>query len=206
MSEEVIGDDRVDSVDKSNDVVSHETYKRLLAQRKADQEKMRSLEEKAKTLSVLEEEKAKLAEEKLKADGNWKALLDAREAKIQELSEKYNSVTQEKSRYEQQFVEATKLQAFNDTLGGKLKHREYYNLVDTSAIALDPETGAIDKESLKKYADKFLKEHKELVAFSKPQIDSRAPKSVGTQKAGVDKMTPDELREYIKQQALAGKI
>lgn len=206
MSEEVISDDKVDSVDKSNDVVSHETYKRLLAQRKADQEKLKSLEEKAKTLSILEEEKAKLAEEKLKADGNWKALLDAREAKIQELNEKYQSVTQEKSRYEQQFVEASKLQAFMDALGGKLKHREYYNLVDTSAIALDPESGAIDKESLKKYADKFLKEHKELVAFSKPQIDSRAPKSVGAQSSGVDKMTPDELREYIKQQALAGKI
>ena len=67
-------------------------------------------------------------------------------------------------------------------------------------------TGAIDKESLKKYADTFLKEHKELVAFSKPQIDSRAPKSVGTQKAGIDKMTPDELREYIKQQSQLGKI
>lgn len=206
MIEEVIGDDVVDSVGKSNDVVSHETYKRLLAQRKADREKLRSLEEKAKTLSILEEEKAKLTEEKLKTEGNWKALLEAREAKIQELSEKYQAVNQEKSRYEQQFVEASKLQAFEDALGGKLKHREYYNLVDTSAIALDPESGAIDKESLKKYADKFLKEHKELVAFSKPQIDSRAPKSVGTQKSGVDKMTPAELREFIKQQALAGKI
>ena len=94
MSEEVISDDTaaVDSVGKSNDVVKYETYQRLLAQRKADQARMQSLEEKAKALEVLEAEKAKLHEEKLKAEGNWKALLDAREAKISELSQKFASV------------------------------------------------------------------------------------------------------------------
>jgi DNA repair exonuclease SbcCD ATPase subunit len=200
-NEEVIGDDEstVDGVDQK-DKVSYEAYKRLLSQRKSDQEKLKSAEERLKELDNLKEEK-------LRSEGNWKALLDAREQKLAEYQEQLENERKSRRDYEEQFIEAAKLNKFQDALGGKLKHEDYFNLVDTSKIAVDPQTGKIDRESVSKYASEWLKAHKELVQFSKPKINDNAPRPDGSAMSEkVKKMTPAELADYIKSQASAGKL
>jgi vacuolar-type H+-ATPase subunit I/STV1 len=178
--DKVISDDnQVDSVDevKEGEKVDYKTFKRLLAQRKADSEKFEALE---KELNSFKSEKQKIEEEKLKAEGNWKELLESREKSLQELQEKLQEKDQEVKTYETHIQEATKLQSLQDALGGKFKKPEYMNLVDTSKIAIDPDTGNVDQTSLKSYADHFLKEHKELLNLSKPQINDNAPHHTGS--------------------------
>ena len=169
----VISDDdqKIDSVD-DGEKVSESWKNRILAQRKADQEKIREMNEK---LESFESEKKKIEEEKLKQEGNWKELLESRERTLQELQDKLNEKDEAVKSYETHLQEAKKLQGLQDALGGKFRKPEYMNLVDTSKIAVDPDTGNVDQSSLKSYADHFLKEHKELIQFNKPQINDNAP-------------------------------
>lgn len=203
MSEEtIVSDDQkdLDSVEKK-DAVAYETYKRLVAQRKADQEKLKAQEERLKKLDEIEAEKQRLEEDKLKTDGNWKALLESREEKLKTLEEELNQTKSKVEQYNTQFVEAAKLQALTDALGGTLKHPSYFNLVDTDKILTNPETGEIDGESVKKYASSFLQEHKELIAFSKPKMPDGAPKPTGTlsydEWTQLAKTNPAEARKRI---------
>ena len=70
-----------DAGNESNDA----KFKMLLGQRKADQEKLKELQAQ---LGTFQSEKKKLEEEKMKHEGNFKALLDSREKELQELGAK----------------------------------------------------------------------------------------------------------------------
>lgn len=207
--------EKIDSVDNPNDdsviekkdVVAFETHQRLLAQRKADQEKLKEAQAKLDKIeekeAELERKRQELEEQKLKDEGNWKALLEAREAKLAEFQSRESELVSKVSMFEQQFQEAAKLQALQDALGGKFKHKSYYNLVDTDRIITNPETGQIDQDSVKAYADTFLKEHKELIAFNKPQINDRAPGQAGSltyeEWLVLAKTDPAKAREKIQE-------
>lgn len=156
-------------VDNSKDVVSHESHKKLLAQRKADQEKLKAMQARLQDLESKEADLAKkeadLAEQKLKDEGNWKALLEAREVRAAKLEEQVKTLAEVNKGYEDKFTNAVKLNAFKDAIGGTLRKNEYYSFVDTNKIALDPETGVVDDKSLKLYANDFVNQFKELINF-----------------------------------------
>lgn len=172
-------------VDNSKDVVSHESHKKLLAQRKADQEKLKAMQARLQELESKEAEIAKkeaeLEEQKLKDEGNWKALLEAREARAAKLEEQVKTLAEVNKSYEDKFTNAVKLNAFKDAIGGTLKKNEYYGFVDTNKIALDPETGVVDEKSLKQYANDFVSQFKELIAFKNPV---RLPSEAGDHSEG----------------------
>jgi len=200
--EDIVSDDKKndDGVIEKKDVVAYETYQRLLDQRKADQAKLKTFEEKE---AELEKQRKELEESKLKDEGNWKALLEAREEKLIELANQKTEYENKVLMFEQQFQEAAKLQALQEAIGGKFKHKSYYNLVDTDKIIVNPESGEIDQDSVKKYADSFLKEHKELIAFSKPQVHDRAPGQSGSMTYEewlvLAKTDPKKAKEKIKE-------
>jgi hypothetical protein len=200
--EDIVSDDKKndDGVIEKKDVVAYETYQRLLDQRKADQAKLKTFEEKE---AELERQRKELEESKLKDEGNWKALLEAREEKLIELANQKTEYENKVLMFEQQFQEAAKLQALQEAIGGKFKHKSYYNLVDTDKIIVNPESGEIDQDSVKKYADSFLKEHKELIAFSKPPVNDRAPGQSGSMTYEewlvLAKTDPKKAKEKIKE-------
>jgi hypothetical protein len=185
---------------EKKDVVDYETFNKLLGQRKADQIKLKELDEKLKSFEAKETElqakERELEEKKALSDGNWKAILESREAQLKRLEAEKAVLQESVGAYEKKFTDALKINAFQEALGGKLKKSDYYNFVDTSKIAIDPETGSIDDKSLKDYATKFATDFKELIAFKGGTLPSDAPSPKG-------KLTYEEwLRLPVKEQRL----
>lgn len=155
------------------DSVSYETFNNLLGQRKKDQEKLKELET---TLKSFQEKEKKEIEKKLAEEGNFKSILESREKEINELKEKLGTFENKVNEYEQTFVETKKLQALFKEVGGSLKHKSYVNLIDTSKIAVDPNSGEVDAKTLKQYATELMNEHKDLFAFGAGKMPGGAPK------------------------------
>ena len=182
VSDEVLSDDGI--VDNSKDVVSHESFKKLLAQRKADQEKLKATTTRLQELEAKESELAKkeseLEEQKLKSEGNWKALLESRESALKKLEEKNSELLDITKGYEKKFTDAHKINAFKEAIGGTLKQSEYYSFVDTDKIAIDPETGSIDDKTLKAYANEFTTKFKDLIQFKTAKLPDGAAQHSAT--------------------------
>lgn len=180
------------------DVVSHESFQTLLRQRKADQEKLRATEERLKRLDELEAKEASLVEQKHKDDGNWKALLESRESKLKDLETRNSELNGLVKGYEDKFTNAHKINAFKSAIGGSLKQKEYYSFVDVSKIALDPETGVIDDESLKNYANEFTNKFKDLIAFKTRKLPTEAGMTSMNVGKKIENMTTTELEAELR--------
>lgn len=154
--------------------VSFETHQTLLTQRKQDQAKLKEYESE---LNVFRDAEKKRAEEKLASEGNFKALLESRENEIKALNEKVTSLTNQVSTFEETFTETKKLNALFKEIGGTLKHKDYYHLVDLKKIAMDPETNEVDAKSLKAFATDFVKDHKDLLNFGVGKMPGGAPQA-----------------------------
>jgi hypothetical protein len=211
MSTEQVSDE-VQSTDgvgdnSNNGAVPEHQFKRLLAQRKADQEKLKAATARLQELEAKESELAKkeaeLEEQKLKSEGNWKALLESRESALKKLEEKNSKLLELTTNYERKFTDAHKINAFKEAIGGDLKLPDYYNFVDTGKIAIDPETGSVDMESVKSYANEFAGKYKDLINFKKGKLPSEAAlhASVGNKK--VEEMSSKEIEEELRK---IGKI
>ena len=109
--------------------------------------------------------KAQLEEDRLKKEGQFQVLLEQRDKTIAELNSTLEDTNSRLSHKEESILNLRKASAFEREIGGKLKKDGYWNHVDFKAIALNPDTGEIDKESLRNVADNFVKEYKELVNF-----------------------------------------
>ena len=174
-----VGDQDQHGEKEKKDAVSYDTHRRLLKQLKEAQTKLERLNEyEAKALEA-EKIKAEAEEVKLKSEGKWKELLEAKENKLKELDGMLAEERNKVQSFQEHLQEATKLQALQDVLGGRFKKQRYFDLVETDKIAINPETGQVDSDSLKAYADSFLKEHKELIEFNKPQMPDGAAHAGG---------------------------
>lgn len=129
---------------ESKGQVSYETYLKTLDEAKKAKEKLRSLEE----------EKNRVAEEKMKSEGNWKGLLEAREARIKELEEETNSIKSQYGELNERITGSKKLSKVLSKLGGDLDEK-YFGLIDISEVKINPETGDIDDMSAAKVAENF---------------------------------------------------
>lgn len=165
--------------DNGDDVVKYETYQRVLSQHKKSKQRADELEAKLKELSEFKQKAEKLEEQKLKEDGNWKQLLEQREAKLNELNEQLSSLKEQNEGYQRDIDDMIKINAFTNAIGGKLRKTDYYRFVDTSKIALNPETKTVDEESLKQYANEFTNSFKELISFDGPKLPQGAPNGSG---------------------------
>lgn len=158
-----------------NNAVAYETYQRTLGQYKKSQGEIESLKKKIEELGEFKSKVDQLSEEKMKEEGNWKALLEQREAKLSEAHEKLNALVEENRSYKDTLTDTVKLSAFQNELGGKLKKKEYLNFIDTDKIAINPETNTVDEESLKSYAKEFQNNFKELISFDGKKLPNGAP-------------------------------
>jgi len=106
-------------VGNSNDVVSHESFKLAVDQKKRLQRKLTEAEERLKQLEAKESDiarkEAELEEQKLKSEGNWKALLESRESALKKLEEKNSELLDITKGYEKKFTDAHKINASFNT-------------------------------------------------------------------------------------------
>jgi hypothetical protein len=165
-------DSSVDSVNNEQETVDFKTYQRLLAQRKADQEKLKKLDEYEKAAKEAMKVKELAEQEKLKQEGNLQAIIESYNKRVESVEQEKAQIEEQLNSYKSQFTDALKLSALQEVIGAKFKDKEYYSLVDTSKIAVD-DSGQIDEVSLKEYAKHFVTKHKPLLDFQKQFIDSR---------------------------------
>jgi len=152
---------RDESVNKP-ETIAYDTHKKLLGQRKSDQEKMRGLEQRVADLVNANEE----AEEvKLKEQGKWQEMAGRSETKVKELESEILG-------YKDSVNKAVKLTSFRDQLGGTVDHPSYYDYVNVDEIMIDQETGVVDTSSVEQVANQFKKEHPKLYT---PKVSKSLP-------------------------------
>jgi hypothetical protein len=173
------------------DKVAYETYRRVLAEAK-------KFKDQAK---LLEDEKNKNLESKLKENNEWKALAEAKAAQVESLEKAYREQNE-------QIVNGMKYQQFEKHLGGKLKDQDYVTHIDFDKIVINPETKRVDDESVKVVVSEFVKRHSHLVEFQNgKRMPNEAAISGGfSGEKNIDKMNAKELEEYIKSQYKAGLL
>jgi len=129
---------------KKNDSVSYESYLKAVNESKAAKEKLREAQ------ALLE----KSGEDKMKADGDWKGLLESRDNKINELSAALNEIKSQYGNLNSQVLESKKLSKVLGKLGGDLDNK-YFNLIDLDEVKVNPDTGEIDDISVSEVAERY---------------------------------------------------
>jgi DNA repair exonuclease SbcCD ATPase subunit len=141
-----------------DDNVPYDKYRKLLSQRKTDQEVLKQLNTKLETY----EKKLKEMESSHPAT-DYKSLLETRNRELEDLNKKVTDRDRMIQDYEEKHSKIKKLSAFNEELPAKLKRKEYYAHVDLDKIVVDPDSGEIDRKSLKSYAQQFAEDFKDLL-------------------------------------------
>lgn len=149
------------SEEKPTNTIAYETHKKLLNQRKGDQEKIRNMEQQ---LTEFMNAQKQTEEQKLLEQGKLQELVELKEKELQE-------ARQENSAYKSDFDKAMKLSAFREKLGGTVDHNDYYKFVNTDKIILDPEAG-VDEESVEAVVNQFKQEHYKLYT---PKVSKSLP-------------------------------
>lgn len=134
----------------AKDSVAYDTYKKAVDEAKAAKAKVAEFEKAQREAN----------EAKLKADGEYKKLLEQREKELADERQKRTGI-------EQQISDARKRSALLDALTGEVP-KTYWSLMDLDEIAVNPETGMPDEASVKSVAEKFEKQY--------PEVVKRAPK------------------------------
>jgi hypothetical protein len=132
--------------------VSYETYLKTLDEAKTAKSKLRAIED----------EKNKIQEEKMKSDGDWKGLLEARENRIKELENETMDIKQKYTGLNERVTSSQKLSKVLSKLGGDLDSK-YYGLIDINEVKVNPETGEIDDMSAAKVAENYRLEYAETI-------------------------------------------
>jgi hypothetical protein len=159
-----------DSNPENKDVVSYETHKKLLGQRKKDLERLGAMEAELESIRA---DKAREEEEKLTEQGKFKELLLKKEKELEEV--KAREIARERD-----LLDAHKLNASREKLPGRIANPEYYSHVDLDSIKFDSETRQIDSESLNDTVNLFLKNHSVLLENTESKkLPDNAPKGNG---------------------------
>lgn len=150
--------------------VSYETYTKTLDEAKAAKARLKALEESLN----------KVSDEKMKSDGDWKGLIEAREKRIQELEAHTQEVSTKYETLNERIVSSHKLSKVISKLGGGLDEK-YFGLIDLNEVKVNPESGEIDDLSAAKVAESFRTMYPETI---KPKGNTRMMGEVGSKGSG----------------------
>jgi len=134
---------------KQESTVKYETYDKAMRSLAKAKEEKRLLEQ---ALAERDQKERELQEMKLKEQGEYKKILEQRELELKSLKER---VAEE----ERQKVISKKLNAFVRNLPGELAHNDMLIHVDVEQIAIDPETGEVDKLTVDKQVSTFVQNY-----------------------------------------------
>lgn len=157
----------VETPESKDDTVKYETYRKTLSEAKRAKERLAELEREKAERDAADKE---AEEQRLKDEQKWKEYAEKKEAEANEWKTKFDTTTS-------QIVDAKKLDAFLNTLDGKVD-RKFWNFIDTDAIMTNPETGEIDDMSVAKTVESFKANYPELIVYpgQKTGLPSESPK------------------------------
>lgn len=168
------------------DGVSYDTHRKLLGEKKRLAEKFQKQQEE---LEKYREEKAKLEEQRLRDAGDYETLKQQAEERAKAAEEKL-------THYEQQLLDAKKLNAIVEGVNGNVP-KKFYGFIDTSSVLVDPETGEIDSTSLAKAVETFQENFPELIQVAGKNFPAaQAPQG----KAAEGKISFDEFLRLPKKE------
>lgn len=157
-------DSSPESNQPTNDVVSYDTHRRLLAEKKKRDEENAALRSR---LDAIEAANREREEAELKAKEDYKKLVELREKELTEVRAKLDQK-------ERIFTEAKKLDHFTRALGTSIQP-QYLGLVNTDEILLDPATGAVDEPSVARAVENFRQRYPEIIPTRHGALPAGAP-------------------------------
>lgn len=167
------------SSEGKKDTVAYESHVKLLDQLKKSKEVQKELADK---LKAFEDEKKNLDESKMKEQGEYKKILEAREVEIKKLKE-------DSDHFKKSLYDGAKLQAVLEKLPGKIRNRSYLSFIDIDKVAIDPESNVIDDRTVTEVVSSFVKDHSHL-------LEINDAKTLPTDSAnGAKKLSYDEWRK-----------
>jgi hypothetical protein len=180
---------------RKEDMVSYETHRKLLGEKKRLQDEAQALKAKLEEKLKAEQEQQ---EKEMKDKEEWKKLVEIRD---KELTETKSKLTE----YQQGIRNSKKASAFLGELAKRniSVRSSYYDLIDVDQIAVDPSTEEIDLSSVKKYADAWVTDHFELAkaTSSSSKLPNNAPQGNGSQLTYDEwlKLPPSEMKKRYKE-------
>lgn len=166
--------------------------KKAYSETKADMLKYKSEAKDLKAkLAQLEADQAAEQKQKLREEENWKALAAKFEKELEETKNKFVAKSKDFETY-------NKRAAVIQALGG-LKKNSYSEFIDLSKVEVD-EAGNITEESVQAEAERFRKEHPELLkANTGTSLPNQAAKPGQVGEKDISKMTKEERYAYIEE-------
>lgn len=169
---------------KKEDVVSYDSYAKLLNQRKADQSRLKELQGKLEAIESAEKEREST---KLKEQGEYKKLLARKE-------EEFNKLQAQVRQHEKDMLDAHKLQVVKSRLPGDVLRPEYLGFIDLDKIPV-LEDGTFDEQIVEQVAQEFTKNHSGLI---RPVgTTSKLPNQAPNRPKQVSELSLDEKLKLI---------
>jgi hypothetical protein len=168
-------------------------YKKLIAQRKSDTERLSAMESE---LKAYREKERQIQEQQNLKKGEFDKVLTAYKEEIGSLKNKVQS-------YEENEIYQRKIYAFQQKLPGSVKKSEYYSFADLNDVQLDLETGDVDELSLERVVSKFVENYGDLIA---PHNSKKLPAHGGFGFSGVGKSVKDLSSKELKELYISGKF
>lgn len=161
-----------DEVKKKPDVVTYETHRKLLDEKKNIQQRL--MEAEAKLDDFQKSVEAKQTKE-LEEQNRYRELYESIKGENENLK-----TTIEKR--DEMMQDALKIDAFNKSLGDKKIDSKYSGFINTKNIIIDPATGSVDELTAQREVERVLSEYPEIVRSStaaKP-LPTQAPVGVSS--------------------------
>ena len=134
------------------DTVGYQTYKRTVGEVKRFKAENATLREELEAYRAKEKQKE---DEELERRGEFDKIKANLTKELEDERAKNKALLQER-------VDNTKLGAFLSSIEGSIP-RDYWGLIDTDRIAVDPDTGVVDEMSVTNYAKEFKTKHARLI-------------------------------------------
>ena len=184
-----------DEGEENQNGVSVDSYKRLLAQRKADRAKARDLETQ---LAQVQAEREQAEADRLAEQNKYKELYEKSEKSKKELETRLSDMTQSQ-------ITKEKKAALDKALGG-IKKSEYLGFADLASIQMNDD-GTVDMDSVATVANKFRESYPELVPTKTAgKLPYEAPRE-GAPKTErkLSELSPKELAKLLREKTQAEK-
>lgn len=182
-----------DEQQQQKDVVSYETHRRLLDEKKREQQARKELEAR---LQAFENEKRTQEEEKLRQQGEYQKLLQLKEEKLKAYEQKFESI-------ESRLQTATKINAFIKAAGTDLEEK-WLGLINPKDIQIRPDDGEVDMLSVQNAVETFKKTWPEAFKQKGATIPAEMPNGKGYITESEWRTLPDK-KKYKHNQILWGK-
>jgi len=158
--------------EQSKSTISYDTHRKLLDEKK-------KLQAQLEALSVKEKERE---EADARKRGDYETLLKVRD-------EELNRERKERQELSERISHGLKMNCVIDALGG-IVDQKWYKLIDTSEVAINPESGEVDMMTVARVAESLKKQWPEMIQRT-AKLPATAPQGLN---GGAGKITESEWK------------